>query len=75
MCFVCVLLFFLFVYDTQLRSSNHFFFHSKYIVHFCLFFSSNIKKKGWASVTNFIVQIENFDYFADCYMCAETLNP
>lgn len=24
---------------------------------------------GWASVTNFVRQIENFDYFAECYLC------
>jgi len=24
---------------------------------------------GWASVSNFIKQIENFDYFAECYQC------
>lgn len=24
---------------------------------------------GWASISNFIKQIENFDYFAECYQC------
>ena len=24
---------------------------------------------GWASISNFVKQIENFDYFADCYLC------
>ena len=25
---------------------------------------------GWASITNFVKQIENFDYFAECYQCS-----
>lgn len=26
---------------------------------------------GWASISNFIKQIKNFDYFAECYQCAK----
>ena len=34
-----------------------------------LLFVFGVGVGGWASVTNFIRQIENFDYFAECYLC------
>jgi hypothetical protein len=43
-------------------------------LHFHFLFHFFLNQKGWASVTNFVEQIQYFSYFDKCYMCNATLS-